>query len=73
MCGDIGYSEARAEAERIISEARHGRDPFISSALLKKADISTFAGLCQRYLDDPSPGCWRRPETAEFRRSADRV
>src|SRR6266511_2663783 len=51
-----GYASARAEAERIISEARNGRDPFISTALLKKADISTFEGLCTRYLDDPAPG-----------------
>lgn len=50
------YSEARAEAERIISDARNGRDPFISAGLLKKADISTFEGLCRRYLEDPAPG-----------------
>lgn len=51
-----GYAGARAEAERIISEARNDRDPFISSALLKKADVSTFAGLCSKYLEDPAPG-----------------
>ena len=51
-----GYAAARAEAERIISEAKNDRDPFISSALLKKADISTFEGLCSRYLADPAPG-----------------
>jgi hypothetical protein len=50
------YVGARAEAERIISEARNGRDPFISTALLKKADISSFEGLCHRYLEDPAPG-----------------
>jgi len=54
--GEIGYSEARAEAERIISEARHGRDPFIGAALLRSADISTFEGLCDRFLADPAPG-----------------
>ncbi len=54
--GEIGYSEARAEAERIISEARHGRDPFIGAALLRNADISTFEGLCERFLADPAPG-----------------
>jgi integrase len=52
----IAYAAARAEAERIISEARNDRDPFISSALLKKADVSTFAGLCGKYLEDPAPG-----------------
>jgi integrase len=52
----IGYAAARAEGERIISEARNGRDPFASTALLKKADISTFAGLCSKYLADPAPG-----------------
>jgi integrase len=51
-----GYAAARAEAERIISEARNGRDPFISSALLKKADVSTFEGLCRKYFEDPAPG-----------------
>jgi integrase len=54
--GEIGYSEARTEAERIISEARHGRDPFIGEALLRNADISTFEGLCERFLSDPAPG-----------------
>jgi integrase len=54
--GQITYTAARAEAERIISEARHGRDPFISAALLKEADVSTFEGLCSRYLADPAPG-----------------
>lgn len=43
--GEVSYSDARAEAERIISEARHGRDPFIGVALLRNADISTFEGL----------------------------
>jgi excisionase family DNA binding protein len=51
-----GYAAARTEAERIISESRNERDPFISSALLKKADVSTFEGLCSRYLEDPAPG-----------------
>lgn len=51
-----GYAAARGEAERIISEARNDRDPFLSSALLKKADVSTFAGLCGKYLGDPAPG-----------------
>jgi integrase len=51
-----GYAAARAEAERIISEARNDRDPFISSALLKKVDVSAFEGLCSRYLEDPAPG-----------------
>jgi len=54
--GEVGYSAARAEAERIISEARHGRDPFIEAALLRDADISTFEGLCERFLADPAPG-----------------
>jgi len=54
--GEVTYTAARAEAERVISEARHGRDPFISMALLKKADVSTFEGLCAKYLEDPAPG-----------------
>jgi integrase len=54
--GEVGFSAARAEAERIISEARSGRDPFISAALLRRADITTFEGLCQKYLADPAPG-----------------
>jgi integrase len=54
--GEVSYSDARAEAERILSEARHGRDPFIGVALLRNADISTFEGLCDRFLADPAPG-----------------
>ena len=54
--GEVTLTEARAEAERIISEARNDRDPFLSSALLKKADVSTFEGLCNKYLADPAPG-----------------
>src|SRR5262249_24388427 len=54
--GEVRYSEARAEAERVISEARHGRDPFIGLALLRNANISTFEGLCVRFLADPAPG-----------------
>ncbi len=54
--GEVTYTAARAEAERIISEARNDRDPFISTVLLKKADVSTFEGLCGRYLEDPAPG-----------------
>jgi len=53
--GLYGVTTGYAEAERVISEARHDRDPFISSALLKKADISTFQGLSERYLEDPAP------------------
>src|SRR5207245_11430033 len=54
--GEVSYSEARAEAERNISEAGHGRDPFIGVTLLRNADISTFEGLCERFLADPAPG-----------------
>jgi len=54
--GEVNYSDARSEAERIISEARNGHDPFIGVALLRSADISTFEGLCERFLGDPSPG-----------------
>jgi integrase len=54
--GEASYSEARTEAERIISEARHGRDPFIGLTLLRNADISTFEGICERFLADPAPG-----------------
>jgi integrase len=54
--GEASYSEARAEAERIISDARSGRDPFIGIALLRNADISTFEGLSERFLADPAPG-----------------
>jgi hypothetical protein len=55
--GEVNYSDARAEAERIISKARNGRDPFIGVTLLRSADISTFEGLLrERFLADPSPG-----------------
>jgi hypothetical protein len=54
--GEITYTEPRAEAERIISDARSGRDPFLSDALLRRADISSFEGLCARFLADPNPG-----------------
>jgi hypothetical protein len=50
------YASARAEAERVISEARNSRDPLISAALLKQADIPGFEGLCRRDLEDPAPG-----------------
>jgi integrase len=68
-----GYAAARAEAERIISEARNDRDPFISAALLKKADISTFHGLCARYLEDPAPGRKGRVLSNETRKGLTRV
>jgi hypothetical protein len=45
-----------AEGERIISEARNGRDSFNSVALLRDADIATFEGLCDRFPADPAPG-----------------
>jgi hypothetical protein len=67
------YAGARAEAERIISEARNGRDPFASVALLKKADIDTFEGLCQRYLEDPAPGRKGRVLAAETRKGMTRI
>jgi integrase len=54
--GEVKYTEARTEAERIIHAAREGRDPFVSVALLKQADVSTFEGLSKRYLEDPAPG-----------------
>ena len=66
--GYTGYDAARAEAERIISEAHHDRDPFASVALLKKADIDTFEGLGQRYLEDPAPGRKGRVLAAETRK-----
>lgn len=68
-----GYAAARAEAERIISEARNDRDPFISSALLKKADVSTFAGLCSKYLQDPAPGRKGRVLSAVTRTGMTRI
>jgi integrase len=70
---DTGYADARGEAERIISEARHGRDPFLSTALLKKAEIDTFEGLCSRYLDDPAPGRRGRVLAEETRRGITRI
>jgi integrase len=56
--GDTAESltKVREEAARIITEAHNERDPFLSSTLLKKADVSTFEGLCARYLEDPAPG-----------------
>lgn len=50
------YVDVRTEARRIITEAHNDRDPFISSTLLKQADVTTFAGLCAKYLEDPAPG-----------------
>jgi integrase len=67
------YAGARAEAERIISEARNGRDPFVSAALLKKADIDTFEGLCLRYLEDPAPGRKGRVLAEETRKGITRI
>lgn len=69
----IGYAAARAEAGRIISEARNDRDPFISSALLKKADVSTFEGLCAKYLADPAPGRKGRVLSAVTRAGMSRI
>ncbi len=71
--GEIAYTDARREAERILSEARHGRDPFLSKTLLKKADIDTFEGLCQRYLEDPAPGRRGRALAAETRKGITRI
>ena len=71
--GESTYTSARTEAERIISEARHGRDPFISAVLLKKADISTFEALCQRYLEDPAPGRKGRVLAEETRKGMNRI
>src|SRR5687768_11799450 len=68
-----GYSSARAEAERIISEARNGRDPFLSATLLKQADIDTFEGLCRRYLADPAPGRKGRILAEETRKGMTRI
>ena len=71
--GEIAYTEARREAERILSEARHGRDPFLSKTLLKKADITSFEGLCQRYLEDPAPGRRGRVLAEETRKGITRI
>jgi integrase len=71
--GETPYTKAREEAERIISEARHGRDPFISTVLLKRADISDFEGLCQRYLEDPAPGRKGRVLAEETRKGITRI
>lgn len=50
------YAKVREEAARIISEAHNDRDPFLSTTLLKQADVTTFEGLSTRYLQDPAPG-----------------
>ncbi|PYQ41681.1 MAG: hypothetical protein DMF77_15105 [Acidobacteria bacterium] len=71
--GEITYTDARKEAERILSDARHGRDPFLSRTLLKKADISTFEGLCDRYLEDPTPCRRGRPLSEATRTGITRV
>jgi integrase len=68
-----GYAGARAEAERIISEARHDRDPFLSAALLRKADIDDFESLCRRYLADPCPGRRGRVLAEETRKGITRI
>src|SRR5437868_1489402 len=41
------YQPMRDEALRVLSEAQAGRDPFLSASLLAKADVSTFAGICE--------------------------
>lgn len=71
--GEVGYTKAREEAERIISEARHGRDPFVSAGLLKQADINTFEGLCEKYLADPAPGRKGRVLSEETRVGITRI
>jgi integrase len=71
--GEITFSEARAEAERIISEARNGRDPFLSEALLRRADISSFEGVCERFLADPAPGRRGRPLSQATRQGLVRI
>ena len=71
--GETAYTDARREAERILSEVRHGRDPFLNKTLLKKADIHTFEGLCQRYLEDPAPGRRGRVLAAETRKGITRI
>lgn len=57
------YLEARTEAERIISEARNGRDPEMSTMLLKRNNISDFHGLCDAYMEQRLPEL--RPATQQ--------
>ncbi len=51
----ITYQAARAEAERLISEARNGRDPELSITLMKKHDVANFGDLCDAYVQQRLP------------------
>jgi integrase len=49
------FADARAEAARIITEAKNGRDPELSAIILKRAEISDFEGLAARFSEERLP------------------
>jgi integrase len=51
----IGLADARIEAARILTEAANGRDPDVSAKILKRAGITDFKGLCERFLEERLP------------------
>ena len=50
-----GLADARIEAARILTEAGNGRDPDVSARILKRAGITNFKGLCERFLEERLP------------------
>ena len=48
-------ADARAEAARMITEAKNGRDPELSAVILKRAGISNFGDLTDRFVQDRLP------------------
>jgi integrase len=49
------------------------RDPFLSEALLRRADILSFEGVCERFLTDPAPGRRGRPLSQATRQGLARI
>lgn len=67
----VSLADARAEAARLITEAKNGRDPELPRLMLAKAGISDFADLCARYIEDRLPAL-RATTARELRRVIER-
>lgn len=65
------FADARAEAARLITEAKNGRDPEISAAILKRAGISDIQGLVARFSEERLPQL-REATQKELRRIIDK-
>jgi integrase len=48
-------ADARGEAARIITEAKNGRDPLLSTAIMKRAGIADFRDLAERFVEERFP------------------